>query len=122
MPQWLDSQLLNMVRRSKQLFSSLETLRAKSHISSSILDVRGSGLMVGVEFASPTALTAPNPKAPKNMASRVSKKCLERGMLILTTSVFEVVRFIPPLTVSEEDMKKGCEIFAESVEDVVKEG
>ena len=56
------------------------------------------------------------------MAARVAKKCIEKGMLILTTSVYEVIRFIPPLNVSKEDMKKGCEIFAESVREVVKEG
>lgn len=43
-------------------------------------------------------------------------------MLILTTSVYEVIRFIPPLNISQEDMKKGCEIFTEAVEEVMKEG
>ena len=56
------------------------------------------------------------------MAARVTKKCIEKGMLILTTSVYEVVRFIPPLNVTKEDMKKGCAIFADSVREVVKEG
>jgi hypothetical protein len=32
-------------------------------------------------------------------------------MLLLNTSVFEVIRFIPPLTVSEEEIAKGLEIF-----------
>lgn len=81
--------------------------------------------MVGVEFASPTSsVYDPFTKqgVPKDIASRVSAKCLEKGMLLLTTSVFQVVRFIPPLNVSKEDMEKGCQIFKEAVEEVVREG
>ena len=90
-----------------------------------ILDIRGLGLMVGVEFASPTVSSHDvgySPDSPKNMASRVSKKCIEKGMYLLTTSIYEVVRFIPPLNVSQEDMEKGCAIFAEALEEVVREG
>ncbi len=67
-------------------------------------------------------LPAPSTDAPKNMASRVAKRCIEKGMYLLTTSIYEVVRFIPPLNISEEDMKKGCDIFSEAVVEVVKEG
>ena len=95
--------------------------------------------MVGVEFASPFSpgsehdLAAPLQTSsssssneevshPANMASRVAKKCIEKGMLLLTTSVYEVVRFIPPLNVSKQDLAKGCAIFGEAVREVVKEG
>ena len=81
--------------------------------------------MVGVEFASPTTLPHDvgfSAEAPKNMASRVSKKCIEKGMYILTTSIYEVVRFIPALNISKEDMAKGCKIFIEAVEEVTREG
>jgi len=81
--------------------------------------------MVGVELPSPespNSFVSDNAKWPKSMAARVAKKCVEKGMLILTTSVYEVIRFIPPLNVSKEDMKKGCAIFAESLMEVVKEG
>lgn len=81
--------------------------------------------MVAVEFASPTSSPhdpVHSPSAPKSLASRVSKRCLEKGLFILTTSVYEVIRFIPPLNISKEDLAKGCKIFAEAVEEVVKEG
>jgi 4-aminobutyrate aminotransferase len=42
-------------------------------------------------------------------------------MLLLTTSVFDVVRFIPPLNVSEADMAKGCGIFEEALKEVIAE-
>lgn len=81
--------------------------------------------MVGVEFASPAGHAHDKfrrPDAPKTLASRISKRCLEKGMFLLTTSVFDVVRFIPPLNISKEDMKKGTDIFSESVHEIVREG
>jgi 4-aminobutyrate aminotransferase len=91
-----------------------------------ILDVRGQGLMVGVEFASPSPLAGHDPLAlagaPKGMASRVAKRCQEKGLFILTTSVYEVIRFIPPLNITQEDLAKGIKIFSEAVKEVVHEG
>jgi len=107
--------LANVGKRSTELFAALGALKAKH--PGHILDVRGRGLMVAVEFAGADA-----PNAPKGMASRVAKKCIEKGMLILTTSVYEVVRFIPALNISEADLGKGAQIFAEAVQEVVKEG
>ena len=82
--------------------------------------------MVAVEFASPTG-TGPhdsfvNKSAPEKLATRVAKRCHEKGLLILTTSVYEVIRFIPPLNISQQDMQKGIQIFTEAVEEVVREG
>jgi 4-aminobutyrate aminotransferase len=111
--------------RSKELFAALAKLREDPAIAKVISDVRGVGLMVGVEFVSPTS-SVHDPfttqGAPQNIANRVSAKCLEKGMLLLTTSVFQVVRFIPPLNISKEEMEKGCQIFKEAVEEVVREG
>lgn len=82
--------------------------------------------MVAVEFVSPTG-TGPydrfrDARVPEKLASRVAARCVEKGMLILTTSVYEVVRFIPPLNVSKEDLEKGVGIFKEAVYEVVREG
>jgi 4-aminobutyrate aminotransferase len=84
--------------------------------------------MVAVEFATPAGPGAPHDAVSVNkpvgatMASRVAKKCIEKGMLILTTSVYEVVRFIPPLNISATDLAKGTDIFREAVEEVIREG
>ena len=115
-----------MPHRSQELFAALHELRAKPELAPAILDVRGRGLMVAVEFASPAG-TGPydafrNASVPEKLASRVAKRCVEKGLLILTTSVYEVIRFIPPLNITKEDLAKGCAIFAEAVEEVVREG
>ncbi|KAF7331399.1 Acetylornithine aminotransferase [Mycena kentingensis (nom. inval.)] len=112
--------LENVAVRAEELFSSLEALQRKH--PHHILDVRGRGLMAAVEFASPTDSVVPGANVPAGMASRVAKKCIQKGMIILTTSVYEVVRFIPPLNISSEDLEKGAEIFAQAVDEVVKEG
>ncbi|KAF8885897.1 acetylornithine aminotransferase [Gymnopilus junonius] len=105
--------LENVNRRSEQLFTALNALKADPDVKNCILDVRGRGLMVGVEFGKGDGY-------PANLSSLVAKKCIEKGLLILTTSIYEVVRFIPPLNISEEDMKKGIDIFVESVKEVAK--
>jgi len=85
--------------------------------------------MIGVEFASPTSTISGSitdigvvKGAPEKMARRVANKCIEKGMLILTTSVYEVIRFIPPLNISEVDLEKGVNIFVDAVKEVVMEG
>ena len=111
---------------SAELFGALEALRRDPAVGPAILDVRGQGLMVAVEFASPTGSGAHDAFAdagvPARLAARVAKRCHEKGLLILTTSVYEVIRFIPPLNVSRDDLARGVEIFGEAVEEVVREG
>lgn len=114
-----------MAGSSTELFAFLESLRDDPEARENIVDVRGQGLMVAVEFASPSYVAqdpALRASAPKSLASRVARRCVDKGMLILTTSVYEVIRFIPPLNVSQTDLKKGCEIFAEAVKEIVREG
>jgi len=66
--------------------------------------------MVGVEFQGEYA----------GIASKVQAKCLEKGMMVLTTSIFETLRFIPPLNISQKEMKEGCDILTAAVEEVTK--
>lgn len=117
--------LTSLSLRSQELLASLNSLRNDPALRSSIVDVRGTGLMVAVEFASPSYPSgdpALNASAPKGLAARVARRCMDKGLLILTTSIYEVVRFIPPLNISQADLEKGCEIFAASVREVVREG
>ena len=51
-------------------------------------------------------------------AGKVSKACLDRNMLLLTTSIYETIRFIPPLTVSAGEIETGLRIFEGALEEV----
>lgn len=43
---------------------------------------------------------------------------LVRGMILLTRSAYETVRFIPPLNVSEGEMENGLRIFEGALTEV----
>lgn len=81
--------------------------------------------MIGVEFVSSSKHPIPNASisnaTPNNVGGRVQKRCLEKGLMLLTTSAFDVIRFIPPLTITKDEMELGCKIFKESVREVAKE-
>jgi len=101
--------LENVQARSNEMFSMLKRLQQEAATSKYIKDVRGLGLMIGLEF-----------KASAKIAGQVQAKCMEKGLLILTTSIFDTLRFIPPLTISQTEMAEGCAIIKQSIEEVCK--
>jgi 4-aminobutyrate aminotransferase len=69
-------------------------------------DVRGPGLMVGVEFVDDHE--RPDPATAK----AVQRACLEERLLLLTCGTFEnVVRWIPPLVVTGEQIDAALAAF-----------
>ena len=84
--------------------------------------------MVGLEFNSASdPICALSPKKndkqiPDNIHSRVQAKCYEQGLMLLTTSIYPVIRFIPALIVSEEQMEKAIGILKKAIEEVALEG
>jgi 4-aminobutyrate aminotransferase len=118
----------NVAARSKQLFSFLRDLKSSGTKAGSLIeDIRGSGLMVGVQFANPELQHGSSNTASRHAQSqpqyapRIVQECIKRDMLLLSTSVFDVLRFIPPLTISEEELTQACGIFKEALEAVVKD-
>jgi 4-aminobutyrate aminotransferase len=43
---------------------------------------------------------------------------MEKDMLVLTTSIYDTLRFIPPLNITKEDMAKGIQIIREAIDEV----
>jgi 4-aminobutyrate aminotransferase len=117
----------NVAARSKQLFSFLEELKNSGSKGGALIEeIRGKGLMVGLQFKSPTtqaessnAASAHAGKQPQ-IAPKVVQECLKRDMLLLSTSVFDVLRFIPPLTITEDELTQACGIFKEALEAVAE--
>jgi len=64
--------------------------------------------MIGVEFNS-----------KPGFASALTKECANNGMLLLTTSIFETIRVIPPLNVSEQEIETGLQILETSLKNVL---
>jgi 4-aminobutyrate aminotransferase len=92
--------LANAAERGEQLLAGLRPLVARH--PRTVRDVRGIGLMIGVEFES--AMTA----------NAVQEACFQRGLLVLTAGE-DVVRMSPALSVSAEQATIGLRIFSEAV-------
>ena len=95
----------------------LSLLKKLEHSSKIIGEVRGKGLMLGVEFVKDKETKEPAPE----YAAQMRTLCHQRGLLIeIGGHYFNVARFLPPLILTEELAKKGVEIFADSLQELEK--
>ncbi len=89
------------------LQEGLRKLMQKHHC---IGDVRGLGLMVGVEFVEDRASMKPAPE----LRERIEYACFERGLIILGAG-FNTIRWSPPLIITRENIDVALEIFDEAI-------
>ena len=76
----------------------------------SVGEVRGRGAMLAVEIVQPGTVE-PDPVR----TAAISKACHEAGLLTLTCGTYgNVLRFLPPLVISDEDLDRGIEILRAS--------
>ncbi len=93
----------------QRLMQQLTMLRAKVP---AISDVRGLGAMVAIEFAKPDG--SPDPEFTK----KVQKKAQDAGLLLLTCGVYaNVIRFLFPLTISDDVFDEGMAILTQALKD-----
>ncbi len=91
-----------------------EALRKEELIKSylvhpAIKEIRGKGLMLALLFENDT------------FATDVVLKCMDKGLLLFFL-LYEkkAARISPPLTISDDEIKKGCAIILEVIEEVTK--
>jgi len=100
----------NASRLGKYLLEKLKELQKRFHL---IGDVRGRGLMIGVEIV----------KDPETKEKGIEEKsaiiqaCFEKGLLILGCGE-NVIRFIPPLIITKSEVDTALTIFEEVLEEV----
>jgi diaminobutyrate-2-oxoglutarate transaminase len=106
---WRDNQLsLQIQEHAKFIEQTLKQIQ--SQFSSTCSDVRGRGMIWGIEFSN------------AEMASLVCRKAFEKGLLIETSGARDhVVKLLPPLTTSLEDLTFGLSIVKDSIESVLEE-
>ncbi|MFF4260198.1 4-aminobutyrate--2-oxoglutarate transaminase [Streptomyces sp. NPDC001663] len=76
-------------------------------------DVRGRGAMLAVEVVKDGASKEPNPQA----AAALAKACHQKGVLVLVTGTYgNVIRFLPPLVISDELLAEGLDVLHEALE------
>jgi len=103
--------LENAQRTGAWLMDELQELQAESPV---IGDVRGLGLMIGVEF------TLPDGSPATELAKAVAQGCLERQLLLLTCGPWNnTVRWIPPLTVTREQVSEALAAFKDALAETV---
>jgi len=100
--------LANATRQGERLLAGLRQA-AEGH--SCIAEVRGRGLMIGIEFAQGPELT-PRP----DLAKGVLHEAFEHKLLLLTCGTFgQVVRVIPPLVTTDAEVDTAIGVISESL-------
>jgi 4-aminobutyrate aminotransferase len=87
-----------------------EGLRKLMQKHDCIGDVRGLGLMVGVEIVEDKASLKPAPE----LRDRIETACFERGLIILGAG-YNTIRWSPPLILTREHVDVALEIFDEAI-------
>jgi len=98
-----NGKILEKVNKSGTLLKKcLNELRNRHNI---IMDVRGLGLMLGVEFHK------------KEIRNEVITRLFKNKLLVLPSGV-KTIRILPPLVISEEEISKGLDIFEKVLNEI----
>ena len=84
-------------------------------------DVRGRGLLQGIELVTDKATRTP----ADALGAAITSACLERGLhmnIVQLPGMGGIFRIAPPLTISEADLDTGLDILEDSVRTVVGSG
>ncbi|MET0975164.1 MAG: diaminobutyrate--2-oxoglutarate transaminase [Leifsonia sp.] len=105
---WSDDALTDAVKaKSAMLRSELERLAAAHPELGAV--VRGRGLMYGLAI-----------DGDRTLAGRISKEAFTRGLIIETSGAHdEVLKFLPALTISDDELAAGLRIVGESLDAVL---
>ncbi|RXZ72344.1 diaminobutyrate--2-oxoglutarate transaminase [Agromyces albus] len=105
---WADSALVDGVAaKSALLAAELEQIAA-AHPELGFV-VRGRGLMYGLAC-----------DGDRGLAGRISAEAFRRGLVIETSGAFdEVLKFLPALTITEDELARGLAIVRESLDSVL---
>jgi 4-aminobutyrate aminotransferase-like enzyme len=102
--------IANAAARGRELTAGLRELMAEDP---GIGDVRGPGLMIGVEFVTDRASRAPDGAR----ADKVAARAAEEGVLLLTCGLHhQVIRWIPPLDVSVPEIEEALAAFERALQ------
>ncbi len=91
----------------------IRRLRELQQRMPSIGDVRGLGMMVGVE------LVDKHGKPDKHLQKKIRQVCLDSGLVILSCGTEDnVLRLVPPLNLSQQELDEGWQILSAAFQEV----
>jgi 4-aminobutyrate aminotransferase len=100
----------NAAARGAELLRGLKDLSARDE---RIGDVRGAGMMIGVEFVKDRTSREPDGA----LGDSVIARCADEGLLLLTCgAAHNIVRWIPPLDVTSAEIDEGLGLFGRALE------
>ncbi len=105
--------LENAEKQGNYIMKWLQDLKEKQEI---VGDVRGKGLMIGVEFVEDKETKKPG----VDQAREVMLRCWRRGVATVTCGV-STLRLVPPLTITRELVDTSLEIIEDVIKEVEKE-
>ena len=100
----------NAERVGAVMLKRLEAMQEKYRF---IGDVRGKGLLIGIELVKDKRTKEP---LPRPVTQKLFRACLQRGLLAMCYSYN--IRINPPLTITEEEALEGLAILDESLADL----
>ena len=98
--------------KGKLLFELLGKLQNK--YKNRISNILGKGLIAAILFKDPI-----NQKPDSIFASKISEKCMQKGLLVVHTGR-ESIKIGPPLVITEEALIEGINVIDESIEELDK--
>ncbi len=106
----------NLVENSKRVGKILKNkLLELKEESPFVGDVRGEGLMIGVELVSDKKTKEP---LDKKLTRRLFHECLDRGLISMCYT--HNIRINPPLVISEDEALEGAEILKKALKAIEK--
>ncbi len=103
----------NAERVGKVMLAGLEALKEKYRC---VGEVRGKGLMLGIELVQDRRTKEP---LGKTVTQALYQECLQRGLIAMAYS--HVIRINPPLVITEDTALEGLAILDEALGTVVRE-
>jgi 4-aminobutyrate aminotransferase/(S)-3-amino-2-methylpropionate transaminase len=83
---------------------------------SCIGDVRGLGAMIGIEFVKDQETKEPD----AGLTSAIIQECAQHGLLVESAGIYgNVIRFLAPLVITDEQLEAGLDIFEAAVRSAV---
>lgn len=105
---WEDESFSKNIKRKGRFIKKRLKNFAKKY--EDIVDIRGVGLIYGIELSS------------NEIALKIREKCFNTGLLVeLVGGNDNTVKLLPPLTISDQDLDKGLTILLNSLESILTE-
>jgi 4-aminobutyrate aminotransferase len=95
---------------------AMQRLKQFAQEFSIIGDIRGAGLMIGMEFVKDRATKVP----AKEFATRLVARAYENGLLLLECGA-SGIRIIPPLMIEPKVLDEGLDMLRQSFQEVLAE-